>query len=64
LPDTSSIEIAMRAIDSEAAAACFACVSAERKRWRAVPSVCFEAASTRIEESLIVVTSSRSASIA
>ena len=57
-------EIAMRAMDSEAAAACLACVSAERTRCRAVPSVCFEAASTRIEESLIVVTSSRSASIA
>ena len=48
----------------EAALACLDWVSLDLTRWRAVASVCFAAASTSIEESLIVVTSSRRASIA
>ena len=64
LPETSSIDVAIRAIDSDAAAACLAWVSAERTRWRDVPSVCLAAASTRIDELLMVATRPRSASIA
>ena len=64
LPDTSSVEAAMAAIDSEAEAICFDC--APDALARCVDSACVwrVAASSLIAESLIVVTSSRSASIA
>ena len=64
LPDTSSVEEAMAAIDSEAAPICLDCAAEALARcvesacvWRVAPS-------SLTAESLIVTTSSRSASIA
>ena len=65
LPDTSSIDAAIAAIDSEAEAICFDW--RRRRPWRGASTMACVwrvAASSLIAESLIVVTSSRSASIA
>jgi ribosomal protein L37AE/L43A len=64
LPETSSVEAAMAAIDSEAAPICLDCAEDAFARWVDSAWVCRVAASSLTAESLIVTTSSRSASIA
>jgi len=64
LPETSSVEAAIAAIDSEAEPICFDCTDEALARWVEMAWVWRVAASSLIAESLIVVTSSRSASIA
>ena len=64
LPETSSMDDAMRPIARDADSICFDWASLAAASWRAEPSVCLAAPSTRMALSLMVVTSSRRASMA
>ena len=64
LPETSSVDAAIAATDSEAAPICFDCAADALARWVESAWVWRVAPSSLMAESLMVVTSSRSASIA